>query len=50
MRVVTILPVKIIFELKSVEDMEMVLTTVENVRKTHPDTTISAEIRVQPEN
>ncbi len=50
MSVVTILPVQIIFELKRVEDLELILTTVENVRKMHPDTTIAVEIRVQPED
>jgi len=46
----TILPVKMLFELKNVEDLDLALTIVENIRNTHPDTTIAVEIRVQPEN
>jgi len=46
----TKLPVKIIFELKSVKDLDEVLGEVENIRNAHPDTTVDTEIRVQPEN
>lgn len=40
-------PVKIIFELKSMKDLEAALSTYEEVRDAHPDTVINAEIRVR---
>ncbi len=47
---ITKLPVKIIFELKSAENLDKVLGEFEKIRDSHPDTTVDAEIRVQPEN
>ena len=41
------MPVKVMFELKRVEDLESVLNEVEKIRNTHPDTVINVEIRVQ---
>jgi len=42
------MPVKIIFELKSMEELESALKIFEKARDSHPDTTINAEIRVLP--
>lgn len=44
------MPVKIIFELKSLEKLESALEIFEKVRESHPDTAINAEIRVIPED
>jgi len=49
-KIKTIMPVKVMFELKRVEDLESVLNEVENIRNTHPDTAINVEIRVQLED
>lgn len=44
------MPVKIIFELKSMEELESALKIFEKARESHPDTTINAEIRVLPKD
>ncbi len=44
------MPVKIIFELKSMEELESALEIFEKARELHPDTAINAEIRVLPED
>ena len=44
------MPVKIILELKSVEELESALEVFEKTRDSHPDTVINAEIRVLPKD
>lgn len=44
------MPVKIIFELKSMEELESALKIFEKARESHLDTTINAEIRVLPKD
>lgn len=44
------MPVNVIFELRSIEELEPTLEMFEKMRKSHPDTTINAEIRVLPKD
>lgn len=44
------MPVKVIFEIESVKQLENVLDTFEKIRSMHSDTIINAEIRVHTEN
>lgn len=46
----TKIPVKVISELKSMEELNTTLEIFEKVRDLHPDTTIIIEIRVLPKD
>ena len=48
MKIIVKNPIKVIFKLKSVEDLESVLNSIEKLQEAHPDTIINIEIIVRP--